>query len=462
MQDLKAIEKESEIATAYTVRIIEEKLPDRVHLKWLEQEQSETGYQRFMDLIKFLKEERKRVERMLNTKPERVDNSRRSANSLQQQLQHQHQQQQQQQQRQQKRQQQQQGRPRNMCLIHPNARHLTRKCNTFKDKPLNDRCQLVSDMGACALCLTILHPGEECPKRATFRPCDIDGCNRYHSRLLHGCTVAGLQFHIQHTDHLESHTLLLFQTIVSELQRLVVFWDNGSQISLVTRAYASKQGLRGIHVTYDLVTINDVKTQETILYDVPVTDRSGQTHIIKAYEIERICEDTDTVNLGAVVKLFRNLKETAVARPNQQVDLLIGMNYTSLHPDKISTSASLALFKSLFGTGRILGGNHKAISSNRKLTAHAKIVAKASIRNVRVAKGVDFFTAEGFGVNVPPKCNRCKHCSECKWQSQHLSRIEQRELEAIRENLQHDPVIRWIQRYSIRMEGIIGIKLLQL
>ena len=49
VQDLKAIEKESEIATAYTVRIIEEKLPDRVHLKWLEQEQSETGYQRFMD-----------------------------------------------------------------------------------------------------------------------------------------------------------------------------------------------------------------------------------------------------------------------------------------------------------------------------------------------------------------------------------------------------------------------------
>lgn len=451
VQDLTAIRKESEIASAYTVRMIEAKIPQRTHLSWLEHLESKedtttTGYDKFMLLIDYLKKERKRIERVLSVKPghdREKENPRKHINHL--------------------------GtgadsqsgtQPRNLCLIHPNSRHLTRKCEIFKKKTVTERCQLVKDMNACPLCLTVSHQGTECPRKSTFQPCDIDSCNKYHSRMLHGCTVVGLQFHIQLGDHLQLHTLLLFQTVTADSEELVIFWDNGSQVSLVTRRYARKHQLHGVHVTYDLVTINDVQHQETILYEVPIKDRSGNTHIIKAFEIEKICEDTDSVNLKEVVKLFHHLKKGDVERPKRQVDLLIGMNYTQLHPDKIAKRGSLALFESQFGTGRILGGNHKAISSNRKLSAHARIVAKASVNNVRVSKGVDFFTAESFGVNVPPKCKDCrKGCKECKLISRFCSRAEQAAHQVMVENLELNPVTeQWQTKYAYLEDPMVLCK----
>ena len=270
VQDLTAIKKESEIASAYTVRIIEAKIPQRIHLSWLEhlesnEETTTTGYDKFMLLIDYLKKERKRIERVLSVKPahdhEKENPRKQRVNAL--------------------------GsggdsqsgtQPRNLCLIHPNSRHLTRKSENFKKKTVTERCQLVKDMNACPLCLTISHQGTECPRKSTFQPCDIDSCNKYHSRMLHGCTVVGLQFHLQVKDHLQLHTLLLFQTLTVDSNELVIFWDNGSQVSLVTRIYARKHKLRRVHVTYDLVTINDVQHQETILYEVPIKDRSGNTH----------------------------------------------------------------------------------------------------------------------------------------------------------------------------------------
>ena len=184
------------------------------------------------------------------------------------------------------------------------------------------------------------------------------------------------------------------------------------------------------------------------------------TLMIKAFEIERICEDTDSVNLKEVVKLFSHLKQSDVERPKRQVDLLIGMNYTQLHPDKMVIRGSLALFESQFGTGRILGGNHEAISSNRKLSAHARIVAKATVNNVRVSKGVDFFTAESFSVNAPPKCKACrKGCKECKLLSRFCSRAEQAAHQVMVDNLELNPVTeQWETKYAFRrsycsMEG---------
>ena len=62
------------------------------------------------------------------------------------------------------------GRVRNMCLIHPRAAHLTRKCNEFKNKSPEERGQLVRDLNACKLCLSIQHLGQPCPNLGTWNP----------------------------------------------------------------------------------------------------------------------------------------------------------------------------------------------------------------------------------------------------------------------------------------------------
>ena len=153
--------------------------------------------------------------------------------------------------------------------------------------------------------------------------------------------------HVRNNDEMRQKTLLLFQLITHDSIETVIFWDNGSQLSLVSRSYARRRHLRGIKASYDLVTVNNVvQPQETIMYEVPIKDREGNIHIIKAYEIESICQDDDTVNLKEVVKMFGKLKVRQVQRPKKEVDLLIGANYVQLHPDKIKTVGSLALYKS--------------------------------------------------------------------------------------------------------------------
>ena len=86
----------------------------------------------------------------------------------------------------------------------------------------------------------ISHKGEPCPQKAQWDPCGLDGCDKYHSRLLHGCTINGLQqFHVHHEDA-DEKTLLLFQGINTSRGKLTVFWDNGSELSLMTKRYAKR------------------------------------------------------------------------------------------------------------------------------------------------------------------------------------------------------------------------------
>ena len=55
LQDLTAIGKRREIANAYTVKLIEQKLPRRVMLRWLEEEEKGDSFNRFESLLTYLK-----------------------------------------------------------------------------------------------------------------------------------------------------------------------------------------------------------------------------------------------------------------------------------------------------------------------------------------------------------------------------------------------------------------------
>ena len=68
VQDLKAIGEEKEIGGAYTIEIIQQKLPRRIHLKWLEEVKGEDSASRFECLLEFLKRERKSLEKIVNQK----------------------------------------------------------------------------------------------------------------------------------------------------------------------------------------------------------------------------------------------------------------------------------------------------------------------------------------------------------------------------------------------------------
>ena len=87
-----------------------------------------------------------------------------------------------------------------------------------------------------------------------------------------------------------------------------------------------------------------------------------------------------------------------MTRPTGEVDLLIGINYAQLQPNAIKKKENLVLYESQFGTGKLLGGQHRNIIWKDRVSVFTKIVAHAKVRNVEVVrtnpKNVDFFTAE--------------------------------------------------------------------
>ena len=334
IQNLSIIGKEKEIANAYTIKLIEQKLPRRIMLKWLEEEDKSRDDDRFESLYKCLIRERKHAEKILQQKSERENEQpskvrgRKTVNMVNEGT-----------------------RINNNCILHQNSNHLTWKCRDFLSKTVVERAKLVKDYHASPLCLSLSHTGKPCPWKLKWDPCQVDGCTRFHSRLLHGSNPE-ISCHAKNKqqdeeDDLGGRTLLLTQSVKAGDNKIHTFCDSGSSISLTTKHSARKNKLKGIKVSYDLVTLgNVIKPQNTNLYEIPIEDREGQTYIIKAYEIDDICHEMETTNMGEIAKLFVKVNAKDVMRPQRKIELLIGMNYAHLHTRCIETMGNLVLHES--------------------------------------------------------------------------------------------------------------------
>ena len=203
VEDLDAIDAKQQLANALTVKVIEEKLPRQVLTRWFEREilTVRTTDQRFNELFSFLKQERKQAEKLLLLHEKKNDssNNRDRGNRNQERNQERGN-------RNQDHQEQHlangaAGEQNNLnrnnsCLIHREANHHTQKCHKFRSMNVNQRGKVVLDSNGCKLCLSTSHGTDPCPFEATWEKCNIDGCQLYHSRLIHGCTIAGFNAHI--------------------------------------------------------------------------------------------------------------------------------------------------------------------------------------------------------------------------------------------------------------------------
>ena len=357
------------------------------------------------------------------------------------------------------------GKYNNKCLIHQNANkpHLTRNCHAFKGKSPEERGKIVKDTGGCKLCLSKSHPNAPCPFESKWGPCKVDGCQEFHSKLVHGCGVPGISMHTYSYKSI-SHTLLLIQDVRTPTGNVKVFWDNGSSLALVSQNFVTRNRLTGVAVTYELITVgNQVTLHHTKIYEVMLMDRNGDKHKIVAYEIEEICGKIGKIKVGHLVQSFPSLKHEDVKRHSGEIDLLIGFDHAALHPQRIDVHEGLCLYKSQFGTGKILGGTHQLIKGEAPefiaaVSCHVQARLGKVYVNQHYACGsamtkIDFFSSEEFGVNIPPRCNRCKSCKECCFETQQMSRIEQEELAVIKNNMKLDPVKkRWTTTYPYKTD----------
>ena len=169
--------------------------------------------------------------------------------------------------------------------------------------------------------------------------------------------------------------------------------------------------------------------------------------------------------------MFKNVNPSEIKRPRRKVELLIGMDNIGLHPKIQDCKENLALFTSQFGTGKLIGGQHKSIKGSDKLNAHAKVVAYGTPRNVRVEKvakniysvknlkRIDFLEAENLGVSVPPMCAKCAGCPNCSYIIGEMPKIMQQEYQIIKDGMHLDPIRQmWIVSYPYKVDPATVLK----
>lgn len=336
-------------------------------------------------------------------------------------------------------------------------KHFLNECRAFKKLDATGKGKVLLKKGLCVLCFGN-HAVGDCPKKAAgWRQCDIDGCGKWHSRLLHDAVVPGLALHVGENSVAanlttgRNNTLLLIENIptASNLDCLT-FWDHGSTTSLVTFKYAVAAGLKGVDCCFELTGVGEnVSLYSTKLYMIPLISRDGNTVEIHAYGIERITADMKPVNLQDVVDVFK-LDSDQLNRPVGPVDLLIGISHVDIMPTKSEVSGKLALYRSYFGTGYILGGILENLNHTEEVDDFAHSVSHAEVRNIRP---IDFISAEGFGVDVPRRCKHCKGCKECGFKASQLTWTEANELSHIEKGLTLDTVNRiWTAQYPFHTD----------
>merc|ERR1711888_579843 len=103
----------------------------------------------------------------------------------------------------------------------------------------------------------------------------------------------------------------------NSIQEALVFYDKGSNVSMIRNETAQKLGLEGLAVQQKLVRSGaDVMDWNTKAYKVPLISK---------------------------------------------VDLLIGINFLEVQPREVAREKGLSLWESSFGTGYLLGGTHPDI-----------------------------------------------------------------------------------------------------
>ena len=202
-----------------------------------------------------------------------------------------------------------------------------------------------------------------------------------------------------------------------------------------------------------------MQVYNTVLYEITLTDKDSNAHVLQAYQKESICK-IPLVQVDEIASSFPSVNQTKITIESGEIDLMIGMDHGELHPIRVDSNDGLLLYESQFGSGYVVAGTHRKGHDISGFNQIARYHSHAQLSNVRVAHcmhcanpAVDFFTAEGFGVSIPPRCPSCSACKRCSFEVQQISRQDRNTIAKVRHNLVLDPRTRkWTTPYPYKCD----------
>jgi hypothetical protein len=141
----------------------------------------------------------------------------------------------------------------------------------------------------------------------------------------------------------------------------LVFWDTGSQVTLVTQKAAHTLGLTAIPSSpLRLEGIGEGhRPRAATRFKVPLVDTGGRTIIVTAYGVDVIMSPLAEGDIVLMRETFPEVPAGGLVSASGEVSLLMGQDNLSLFPAERRRVGNAALYMSRFGTSWIAADRQK-------------------------------------------------------------------------------------------------------
>jgi len=297
--------------------------------------------------------------------------------------------------------------------------HFISKCENFLSKDQDFKSTWMRDSGLCFSCLSTGHMARDCKKK---RKCGLNGCDRYHHRILHdeSRTNAVRETSLAQQGHVVAHSIESTPQILFRLLPVKLFgphceitthalFDEGSSVTLMDASLFRELGLSGERDPLRLTWVNESSRLEKNSMRVAVEIQGVNVSTCK-YKLENVRTVTNlalplhSVDVKNLKSRWSHLDAVNVGdMKNVRPRLLIGQdNCNLIIPREVIEGPPNApvLSRSLLGWS--IHGNVTALKDRIDEAVLLHTWEKSVNENDLHEMVKESFKTDNFGV-VPPK-----------------------------------------------------------
>ncbi len=252
----------------------------------------------------------------------------------------------------------------------------------------------------------------------------------------------------------------------------LVFWDTGSQVTLITQKMAHTLGL--VVIPSSPLRLEGIgeghRPGAATRFKVPLVDTGGRAVAVTAYGVDVIMSPLVGGDIAPMREAFPKVPAGGLVSASGEVSLLMGQDNLSLFPTERRRLGNAALYMSRCGTGWIASGrpprarsggsvrlmgvcviktaDHETTDRQEPQEEDAAICAVSTVAQrwtappLHIEGGIfqpyDFLMTESLGTDLPRRCTSCRKCKECKFRTDCLTFKEDQEYQIILEGLRFD------------------------
>lgn len=275
------------------------------------------------------------------------------------------------------------------CCLHDTTKHTTELCRQFAGLSVQGRRDALQKSGRCFRCFGP-HRRARCKEES---PCGSCGRASHHTMMCFGNSegsnaISNSSATTSSQAVAESHSAVvqsvstetnavhggcvtlyaIYETpIVSSQQKAVIFCDDGSDTSFISKEGVTKLHARRLRpIEVEIVTLSGTETHSTFLYEVVVVTVKGKKVPVIAIGLPKLTGKVSPLDGTFLGTIFPDFDQSALQRPNRPVDILLGGDYFGLHPkhEVASDGKNLSVMQGELGV--CVQGSHPDLKEDTK------------------------------------------------------------------------------------------------